>query len=87
MLLNPIGRVIALWKRLLPKAFPAVREAVVRYIWKRPSIMEDFVRLHAAGCKDAGETSLMFMVHPTLTVEDMEDTVAAVRKVMKVAGK
>ena len=37
--------------------------------------------------KMLGETSLMFMVHPTLTSEDMEDTVAAVKKVMRVAVK
>jgi dTDP-4-amino-4,6-dideoxygalactose transaminase len=32
--------------------------------------------------RQLGETSLMFMVHPTLTEEDMRDTVAAVGKVM-----
>jgi len=32
--------------------------------------------------KELGETSLMFMVHPTLTSDDISDTCAAVRKVM-----
>jgi hypothetical protein len=35
--------------------------------------------------RELGETSLMFLVHPTLTEDDMRDTVAAVRKVMAVA--
>ncbi|MBT0653125.1 DegT/DnrJ/EryC1/StrS family aminotransferase [Geomobilimonas luticola] len=33
--------------------------------------------------KELGETSLMFLVHPTLGDEDMRDTVRAVEKVMK----
>jgi dTDP-4-amino-4,6-dideoxygalactose transaminase len=32
-----------------------------------------------------GETSIMFMVHPTLSVEDMEDTCRAVKKVLDAA--
>jgi dTDP-4-amino-4,6-dideoxygalactose transaminase len=32
-----------------------------------------------------GDASLMFMVHPTLTEQDMRDTVAAVAKVMEAA--
>ena len=35
--------------------------------------------------KDLGETSLMFLVHPTLTEGDMRDTADAVEKVMTVA--
>jgi dTDP-4-amino-4,6-dideoxygalactose transaminase len=35
--------------------------------------------------KQLGETSLMFMVHPTLSVDDMEDMVRAMDKVMRVA--
>jgi len=35
--------------------------------------------------KDLGETSLMFLVHPTLTEADMRDTADAVEKVMTVA--
>ena len=35
--------------------------------------------------KDLGETSLMFLVHPTLTGADMRDTADAVEKVMTVA--
>jgi len=35
--------------------------------------------------KQLGETSLMFMVHPTLSVDDMEDVVRAMDKVMSVA--
>jgi dTDP-4-amino-4,6-dideoxygalactose transaminase len=37
--------------------------------------------------RELGETSLMFLVHPTLTEKDMEAVVAAVRKVMKEAVK
>ncbi|GAW65842.1 aminotransferase [Geoanaerobacter pelophilus] len=36
--------------------------------------------------KTLGETSLMLLVHPTLTEKDMSDTVAAVRKVMRQAA-
>jgi len=35
--------------------------------------------------KGLGETSLMFLVHPTLTGEDMRDTADAVEKVVMVA--
>lgn len=35
--------------------------------------------------KELGETSLMFLVHPTLTEEDMKDVLKAIDKVMKVA--
>ena len=35
--------------------------------------------------KELGETSLMFMVHPTLSVDDMEDVVRAMDKIMRVA--
>ena len=34
-----------------------------------------------------GETSVMFMVHPTLTADDMRDTASAVRKVMNAAAR
>ena len=37
--------------------------------------------------KDLGETSLMFLVHPTLSREDMQDTCRAVEKVFQVACK
>lgn len=36
--------------------------------------------------KELGETSLMFLVHPTLGVKDVEDTCKAVEKVMKFAA-
>jgi len=35
--------------------------------------------------KELGETSLMFLVHPTLSETDMKDTIHAVKKVMSVA--
>ena len=37
--------------------------------------------------RELGETSLMFMVHPTLSDEEIEDTCRAVEKVMAVASK
>jgi dTDP-4-amino-4,6-dideoxygalactose transaminase len=37
--------------------------------------------------KELGETSLMFMVHPTLSEQDIRDTCVAVRKVMLEAGE
>ena len=37
--------------------------------------------------KELGETSLMFMVHPTLTDSDMIDTCKAVEKVMVMAAR
>jgi hypothetical protein len=33
--------------------------------------------------RDLGETSLMFLVHPTLTEEDMKSVVTAVEKVIR----
>ncbi|HZD60882.1 MAG TPA: aminotransferase, partial [Anaerolineae bacterium] len=35
--------------------------------------------------KELGETSLMFLVHPTLSEEDIDDTCRAVEKVLAVA--
>lgn len=43
------------------------------------------VRLPAA--KDLGETSLMFLVHPTLTIGEMDKTAAALHKVLSLAQK
>jgi dTDP-4-amino-4,6-dideoxygalactose transaminase len=37
--------------------------------------------------RELGETSLMFLVHPTLRRSDMLDTARAVRKVLEVAAK
>lgn len=37
--------------------------------------------------RELGETALMFLVHPTLTEDDMDDTVRAVEKVLRVAGR
>ncbi|ABQ25896.1 DegT/DnrJ/EryC1/StrS family aminotransferase [Geotalea uraniireducens] len=37
--------------------------------------------------RELGETSLMFLVHPTLTEQDMFDTCRAVKKVMRAAGR
>jgi dTDP-4-amino-4,6-dideoxygalactose transaminase len=37
--------------------------------------------------RELGETSLMFLVHPTLTEEEMETTCDVVREVMGEAGK
>ena len=36
--------------------------------------------------KELGETSLMFLVHPTLSDADMDDTITAARKVMEHAS-
>jgi dTDP-4-amino-4,6-dideoxygalactose transaminase len=36
-------------------------------------------------CRTIGETSIMFMVHPTLMPEDIADTATAIRKVMRAA--
>jgi dTDP-4-amino-4,6-dideoxygalactose transaminase len=37
--------------------------------------------------RQLGETALMFLVHPTLSEEDMHDTARAIRKVMSAAAK
>jgi dTDP-4-amino-4,6-dideoxygalactose transaminase len=37
--------------------------------------------------RELGETSLMFLVHPTLSEADMEDTAAAVTKVLEIAAR
>lgn len=39
-----------------------------------------------ANAQELGERSMMFMVHPTLSREEIEDTVAAVAKVMRVVA-
>jgi hypothetical protein len=36
---------------------------------------------------ELGQTSLMFLVHPTLTDRDMDDTAAAVEKVLAHASR
>ena len=36
--------------------------------------------------KELGETSLMFLVHPRLSDSDIQDTIAAVQKVMEHAS-
>ena len=50
-----------------------------------------FKSLRPAGrltvAKELGETSLMFLIHPTLSEQDMLDTVAAVEKVMAKAAR
>jgi dTDP-4-amino-4,6-dideoxygalactose transaminase len=38
-----------------------------------------------AVARELGETSLMFLVHPTLTEEHIHDTCATVKKVMSAA--
>ncbi|GAB1353733.1 hypothetical protein MASR1M12_24710 [Erysipelotrichia bacterium] len=37
--------------------------------------------------KELGETSLMLLVHPTLTAENIDDTVRVVREVLKRAAR
>jgi dTDP-4-amino-4,6-dideoxygalactose transaminase len=46
-----------------------------------------FSKMRLPVAKELGETSLMFLVHPTLTGEDIADTCSAVRKVMMRAVK
>ena len=36
--------------------------------------------------RELGETSVMFMVHPTLTAKEIDDTIRAVKKVMNAAS-
>jgi len=36
--------------------------------------------------RQLGETSLMFLVHPTLSEDDIRDTISAVQKVMEYAS-
>jgi dTDP-4-amino-4,6-dideoxygalactose transaminase len=48
-----------------------------------PSALRPRERLPVA--RELGETALMFLVHPTLTDHDMEDTAAAVEKVLSCA--
>jgi len=50
-----------------------------------PDYMRPRERLKFA--RELAETSLMFLVHPTLTSEDMEDTYSAVEKVARVAAR
>src|SRR5215471_6394871 len=44
-------------------------------------------RTRCAVARELGETSLIFQVHPTLNVQDMLDTCAAVEKVMRAATR
>ncbi|MHB8539630.1 MAG: DegT/DnrJ/EryC1/StrS family aminotransferase [Candidatus Acidiferrales bacterium] len=50
-----------------------------------PDYMRPQERLKIA--RELAETSLMFLVHPTLTPEDMEDTYSAVEKVARAAAR
>jgi len=49
-----------------------------------PPAMRPADRLPIA--RELGETSLMFLLHPTLSEADMQDAVQAVTKVMRIAG-
>jgi hypothetical protein len=40
-----------------------------------------------AVAKELGETSLMLLVHPTLSKQNIEDTIAVVKKVVAAATK
>ena len=44
-------------------------------------------RKHRRVARELGETSLMFLVHPTLSEKDMLDTCHAVEKVMNAAAE
>ncbi|HEY3374393.1 MAG TPA: DegT/DnrJ/EryC1/StrS aminotransferase family protein [Candidatus Aquicultor sp.] len=55
------------------------------YLEKAFDGMRPPMRLPVA--RELGETSLMFLVHPTLTDSDMKDTCNAVRKVLAVATR
>jgi dTDP-4-amino-4,6-dideoxygalactose transaminase len=50
-----------------------------------PQSMRPAKRLEVS--RELGETSLAFMVHPTLTKRDMQDTASAVEKVMRAAAR
>jgi dTDP-4-amino-4,6-dideoxygalactose transaminase len=55
------------------------------YLEKAFENMRPQTRLSTA--RELGETSLMFMVHPTLTEQDMSDTCTAVERVMEFASQ
>jgi hypothetical protein len=50
-----------------------------------PKEMRPMKRLDVA--RELGETSLIFLVHPTLSEQDMSDTCHAVEKVMTTAAE
>ena len=50
-----------------------------------PEALRPAERLKVA--RELGETSLMFLVHPTLSDEDMMDCCAAIEKVMAIATR
>ena len=54
------------------------------YLEKAFQNLRPATRLSTA--RELGETSLMFLVHPTLSEQDMQDTCSAVEKVMSVAA-
>jgi len=57
-------------------------------IYLEKAFLEPMRPVHRlAVAKDLGETSLMFLVHPTLTEADMRDTADAVEKVMTAAAQ
>jgi dTDP-4-amino-4,6-dideoxygalactose transaminase len=49
---------------------------------ERALAQQGFPKMRLPVAKELGETSLMFLVHPTLTDEDISNTYSAVRKVM-----
>jgi len=69
----------------LEKAFDAFRDANGPSTGSGPEIPGSENRLPIA--KELGETSLMLLVHPTLTAENIDDTVRVVREVVGRATK
>ena len=67
--------------RKASRVSPAV---AVRFIWRRLST--GLPGAAPARRQQLGETSLMFLVHPTLSESDIGDTISAVQKVMEHAA-
>ena len=71
------------WLLSKRKAFRVVQVVAARSTWRKHSNGIRPRQLPVA--KELGETGLMFMVHPTLSEDDMHDAADAVAKVLAVA--
>ena len=72
-------------QRSRPRACPVFREAVAKSIWNVPSQKICGHRRGLQVAHELGETSLMFLVHPTLLDVHIERTCETVKRVMELA--
>ena len=55
--------------------------------WHSFLVMQKFVAKRLKNAKSLGDTSLMFLVHPTITVDEMKEYAFAIKKVLNKAKR